>query len=136
MTKKRDGKWACFASKGGCDAEFTDEELQDALDTTPPPENAPQGTTTQARGTPEEDAPSDRPPKREYVVATDEQIRQVLELIQESSNKDATHAAVLKGSAVNSLAELNPKQAEWWIETLKRRREQTQGNGNAKKGRK
>lgn len=134
LTHKRDGTWACFASKGGCDAEFTQETLDEELaaaDPTPAPENASGGTTTQARGTPEGNGDL----QRERLVATDEQIKQVLDLIQESRVPDETHAWVLKNSAVNNITELNPTQAKWWIETLiKKREERNQGNG--KKGRK
>lgn len=132
LTRKRDGTWACFASKGGCDEEFTQESLDEELaaaDPTPAPKNAPQGTTAQARGTPEGNGDL----QRERLVATDEQIKQVLDLIQESRVPDETHAWVLKNSAVNNITELNPTQAKWWIETLIKKRDE---RGNGKKGRK
>lgn len=142
MTKKRDGTWACFASKGGCNEEFTQETLDEALgrtNPTPTDKNAPQGTPAQARGIPEEDVEAEvdigNGPKRERIVATDEQIKQVIDLIQQSRVPEETHAWVLKGSAVNNLADLNPTQAAWWIENLNRRLKETQGNGQ-KKGRK
>jgi hypothetical protein len=58
----------------------------------------------------------------------------LLGLIEQATDKDVTHAAILKAIAVKSLHELNPCQCQWWIDNLTKKLAEPQNNG--KKGRK
>jgi hypothetical protein len=57
----------------------------------------------------------------ERIVATDDMLQPLEELIQQASDPDATRAAILSRCNVNDLHDLTEMQVEWQIQNLKRK---------------
>lgn len=111
VRNKQSGLWQCWRSKGGCESAFTDEAL----------EGVPQGTVqpSDVDTPPTEEDKSER--MSEKIVATDEMLAPLLELISKSSDAKATEAAILSRCGVKKLSDLTPKQVEWQVSTLQKK---------------
>jgi ribosomal protein L37AE/L43A len=112
MRNKSTGIWQCWKSKGGCEGAFSDAQL----------EAVPQGTVEPSdvqTPPPEEDSTR----MSEKIVATDEMLAPLNELIEQSSDPSATLQAILSRCGVKSLKDMTPKQVDWQVSSLQRKLE-------------
>jgi hypothetical protein len=72
-------------------------------------------------------------PRAERTTATADKLSELLGLIEQATDTDVTHTAILKASAVKSLHELNPPHCRSWIDNLTKKLAERQNDG--KKGR-
>lgn len=115
MRNRQTGMWTCWKSKGGCESSFTEPDLLAEPNGDPRGSVQPEDVQTP----PTEEDTSSR--MEERIVATDEMIEPLQELIRQSSDPKATEAAILSRCGVKRLTDLTPKQVEWQVSTLEKK---------------
>lgn len=120
------GVWQCWRSKGGCESVFDEAQLAEFEQ-----QREQVDTSSEQAAPPPEDAHEERMTER--IVATEDMLQPLVDLIKESSDAKATEAAILSRCGVKKLSDLTPKQVEWQVSTLQKKLEARNANKRPRK---
>jgi hypothetical protein len=113
-------QWVCWRSKGGCESSF--EENDPKLTQKPAAASAPNGRE-QVVPEPQGQAPEDSFSHFERpAVATEEQLKPLLDLIGEATDPEITKRAILSRCNIARLADMSPEMVVWQVGELEKKK--------------